>query len=163
MRGPFRWLADRIIARAKRKTYRKGHIYHADGSLYMGRYSLFETRWLSARVHHLVSADYDRHMHDHPWSFVSLLLRGSYIERRPVNVDPFWNEDGTEPSWFSVRNAGSLAFRRATDRHLISNVMPDTWSLFVYGPVRQWWGFFTPRGKVFWRDYPTCHENGQAA
>jgi hypothetical protein len=38
-------------------------------------------------------------------------------------------------------------------------VYPDTWTLMIYGPIRQWWGFFTPRGKVYWRDYPSVIAN----
>lgn len=147
-----RWLGERVIALAIRKPYRKGHIYGPDGSLYMRRFSLFETRWLSARVHHIAREDNDRHMHDHPWSFASWVLRGSYIERRPMETNPCFVGD-SELTYATARGTGSVAFRRATDRHLISQVAPDTWSLFIYGPVRQWWGFYTPEGKVYFADY----------
>jgi hypothetical protein len=61
-----RWLADLIIRRAMRTPSRKGHLFHADGSVYMTRWQLFETRWLSARVHYIATPDNDRHLHDHP-------------------------------------------------------------------------------------------------
>lgn len=159
-----RWLANLIIAAAKRKPYRKGHLYHPDGSLYMARYCFFETRWLSARVHHLATADSDRHFHDHPWAFVSLMLRGAYVEERPRSIFPCfdftptpnqlqWEDECGEAYTLTLRKAGSLALRHAPDRHRISVVMPDTWSLFVYGPERQWWGFYTPQGKIYFQDY----------
>lgn len=149
----FRWLANRIIARSMRTPYRKGHIYGADGSLYMRRFALFETKWLSARVHHIAREDRDRHMHDHPWTFVSVVLRGGYLERRPETLEPCFDSTGTEMWLTDYRPAGSVALRLPTDRHMISDVAPDTWSLFVYGRVRQWWGFFTPGGKIHWADY----------
>jgi hypothetical protein len=159
----FSRLADWLIERAKRRPYRKGHLRHADGALYMGRYCLFESRWLSARVHYLATADLDRHLHDHPWNFVSLVLRGGYMEARPVSLEPCFERgleralDYVESSRVTTRVCGSVAFRRATDRHRISSVLPHTWSLFVYGPALQWWGFYTPQGKIHWKDYGGCH------
>jgi hypothetical protein len=164
----FSRFADWLIERAKRRPYRKGHLLHADGSLYMGRYCLFESRWLSARVHHIATADLDRHMHDHPWNFVSLVLRGGYLELRPATLEPcfelatrWWGlewDGELQEQWIACpRTAGSVAFRRATDRHRVSLVSPSTWTLFVYGPALQWWGFYTPQGKIHWKDYATCH------
>lgn len=149
-------VADLIIRMAMRRAYSKGHLLHADGSLYMGRYSLFETRWLTARVHHLATPDWDRALHDHPWPFVSIVLRGAYIEARPYQIEPCFEGDG---EWLceSWRIPGSLAFRRPTDRHRITHVNANTWTLFITGPKRQWWGFYTPNGKVHWRDYESVH------
>lgn len=156
------WLSSLVIRRAQRRVYTGGHLYHADGSLYMGRWSLFESSWLQVRVHHLATPDLDRHLHDHPWNFVSVVLEGGYAESRPVAVDPCFNGDaGAEDCWLTLRTAGSLASRRATDRHRITNVLPGTYTLFFTGPKLQWWGFFTPQGKVWWRDYPSCHAAGQ--
>lgn len=151
-------LAWWLVERAKRRVYSGGHLLHADGSLYMGRYALIESRFLHIRVHHLATPDLDRHLHDHPWNFVSLLLSGSYTEARPVTVDPCFNGDAQEEdAWITVRRPGSIAFRRATHRHRITSVEPETYSLFITGPKLQWWGFFTPEGKVFWKNYPSCH------
>jgi hypothetical protein len=157
------WLANRL------PVYRKGHLYHTDGSLYMGRWALFETRWLSCRLHHLASCDHDRDMHDHPWVFASILLCGSYVEHRPAQINPHfeavrrprglvWEDEQVEVSARTVRVATSIALRRPTDRHRISAVQPDTWSLFIYGPLRQWWGFYTSAGKIYWKDYLSRNE-----
>lgn len=144
------------------KPYRKGHLLHADGSPYMERFTLFETRWLSARLHHIVTEDYDRVMHDHPWSFLTVILRGGYAECRPEYPhQPRFTSAGREFDVVTTHHAGSVALRRATDRHRIIAVLPGTWTLFIYGPIRQWWGFFTPAGKVYWRDYATVHDTTQ--
>lgn len=155
----FRWLAGLIIRCAQRSPYRKGHLLHADGSLYMGRYSLFETRWISARVHQIATADYDNVFHDHPWNFASVVLRGGYTEARPCEVDPLFY-DGVERFECRYRSAGSLAYRSTCDRHRVVFVERDTWSLFIYGRKRQWWGFFTPAGKVYFADFASCHVTG---
>lgn len=158
------WLARWFIARVcvPRHEYRKGHLHHADGSLYMGRWGLFETRWLSARVHHIASADDDRALHDHPWNFVSLVLSGGYLELRPAEIEPRWCQlDGMV--WELVngfeRRAGSVAFRRATDRHRVVQVDPGTYTLFIYGPTVQWWGFYTRSGKIHWEDFVQGRES----
>lgn len=149
-----RKLVNILIALAKRRTHPDGHIYSADGSLYMERWSLLETRWLSIRVHRIARPDNDRHFHDHPWPWASLVLRGGYIELLPASADPCFNqalgEEYSIPKW---RGTGSLVLRHATDRHRISSVLPNTYTLFIIGRKRQSWGFFTPEGKVYWRDY----------
>lgn len=153
------WLIRRFIARAcvPSREYRKGHLYHGDGSLYMGRWALFESRWLSARVHHIASEDYDRAMHDHPWAFVSLVLSGGYVELRPMCPDdPSWVRMGDlwRERWVGRwRGPGTLAFRRPTDRHVVKDVQPGTYTLFIYGPARHWWGFYTRTGKIHWQDF----------
>lgn len=79
------WLATGLIERALRTPY--FHLYHADGSLYMARYWLRRhaagsSAW-AARVHYLATPDEDRHLHDHPWDFVSIVLRGG-VEGDPA-------------------------------------------------------------------------------
>lgn len=119
----------------------------------MGRYSLFETERMSARVHHIATADHDTALHDHPWDFASVVLRGGYDEFRPWMSTPSWCS-GVEAGYVTRRNTGSFALRRASDRHRISSVDADTWTLFVYGKYRNHWGFFTQQlGKMGWRDY----------
>jgi hypothetical protein len=147
-----RAIADAIIERAKRRPYDQGHLYHADGSLYMERYVLVAGERFAARVHHIATPDVDRHLHDHPRDFVSVVLRGGYIEARPLERNPSFVGD-IEPTRGRYRGPGSIAYRRACERHAITLVWPDTWTLFLTGPLAQWWGFYTPDGKIWWKDY----------
>jgi hypothetical protein len=140
-------------------VYRQGHLFHADGSLYMGRWKVFETRWLSARLHLIATPDYDRHLHDHPWPFLSLVLCGSYIEFSAANIEPCFL-GSEECALQTERRAGSFGYRRATHRHRIVTVDPGTFTLFIYGRKAQWWGFYTPAGKVHWQAYESCHAAG---
>lgn len=157
-----RAIVNALIRRAQRTPY--WHLHHADGSLYMERfwlrpYSEQRDRW-AVRVHHLVTEDLDRELHDHPWDFYSVVLRGGYIEARPFGTEPdFGALDGGERCRLIERRAGSIAFRRATDRHRIVAVLPDTWTLFITGPKRQWWGFYTRTGKVHWQDFESVHNS----
>ncbi|OLE52666.1 MAG: hypothetical protein AUG51_16985 [Acidobacteria bacterium 13_1_20CM_3_53_8] len=35
------------------------------------RFEILHTRWLRIYLHHLMRSDAERHLHDHPWPFVS--------------------------------------------------------------------------------------------
>lgn len=153
-----------LVRFAQRTPYE--HLYHADGSVYMERWHLLQRHWwtfgIRMRVHRIATPDLDRHLHDHPWPFLSIVLQGFYVEERPLERDPCFAGD-YELCYLTQRKAGSIAYRRPTDRHRICHISEGgVWTIFVTGPARQWWGFFTPGGKVFWRDYPSCHAAGQS-
>lgn len=186
----FAYLATWLINRAKRTPY--FHLHHADGSLYMERYWLvpfpdtnvagcFVARWwqpliwllqrldIAARIHCIHTPDLDRHLHDHPWSFISVVLRGYYVEQRPITIKPCFDDEvnpflgyreDVELTRPGARRQGSIAYRRSTDRHCISYVpMDGVWTLFITFRKVQWWGFYTPKGKVYWEDYESVHNN----
>lgn len=141
-----------LIERAKKTPYI--HIYGEDDSPYMYRYWLFRSRWISARIHNIVSHDRDPYLHDHPWNFVSIVLRGCYMEQRPVDpAHPVFAESGTEPCYGVARGPGDICYRRACDRHRISFVSSGVYTLFIVGPILHWWGFYLPSGKLYYRDY----------
>lgn len=127
--------------------------------------------WLPAsmRLHHIATRDIDRDKHDHPADFISIVLCGGYCEARPRSVEPCftsWLEPDGKGGYTEVfgeyqtvteRRPGSIAFRRATDRHRIVDVKPNTWTLVIWFKKRQWWGFYTVRGKVHWQAYESAH------
>lgn len=153
-----------LIRLAKRTPYT--HLRHEDGSLYMERFWLLKPRGESGwgwgvRIHHIVTSDLDRDLHDHPGGFLSIVLKGGYYEERPIDNACHWKDwSVSEPLVTTWRGVGSMAFRSATDRHRITELarLNETWTLVVTGPKRHWWGFYTPVGKIHWRDYPTKHE-----
>lgn len=65
-----------LVLRAKLTPYR-----HLSG--YMLRWWLIREREDSAfavRIHHILREDNDRHFHNHPWEFRSIILSGWYVE-----------------------------------------------------------------------------------
>jgi hypothetical protein len=131
--------AHRLLTRIDPDPY---DIVGNDGTLYMRRYRLLQTRW--GNVHHIRRSDRDRCLHDHPWHFVSIILAGGYREVTPRGT--FW------------RRPGQLLIRQATSAHRIEVDRP-AWSLvFTTWQLRPW-GFFTRFG---WRrfisgqDSPIC-------
>lgn len=104
--------------------------------VYLRRWRLLQTPWFGIYLHAIYAPDADRHMHDHPWSFVSVLLRGGYAEQRPHRG-------------IQLRRAGSIAFRTAEVFHRIVTLSrTPTWTLVLTGRRRRAWGFLTPHGWV---------------
>lgn len=65
-----------LVLRAKLTPYR-----HLSG--YMLRWWLIREREGSSfavRIHHILREDDDRHLHNHPWEFRSIILSGWYVE-----------------------------------------------------------------------------------
>lgn len=92
----------------------------------------YARRWIldfklfTLRVHHFYRSDDDRNYHDHPWWFLTFILKGSYTDE---------SEKGHE-----VLRAGSFAFRRAEHRHTVRTT--GVWTLLVTGPEKRTWGFW---------------------
>lgn len=115
------------------------------GGDYMRRWVL-RTPWCVFRLHHILRGDGDRHFHDHPFDFSSLVLRGGYIEHRP-NAAP------------RRLRAGHVLRRQAEDLHRLElNPGKTAWTLVVAKPARRGWGFQTEQGWIpadaynAWRD-----------
>ncbi len=108
---------------------------------------------VAARLHCIHRGDADRHFHDHPGWSISIILRNGYTEVMPASQD----QDPVLDSELTIereRRPGQIVFRHADHRHRIEigNGQP-CWSIFIMGPKRQIWGFYTPQGKVPWREY----------
>jgi hypothetical protein len=105
--------------------------------IYLIRFSLLTLPWLSVKLHRIYLSD-DDCMHDHPWSFVSFVLWGGYIEQTP---------DGKK-----LYGPGSILWRKAPAIHRLEVFQPATTLVITFRKHRDW-GFYTPRGWVFWKDY----------
>lgn len=125
---------------------------------YLRRWYIIGTPWGGLYLHHILLPDGDRALHDHPWSFVSLILRGGYTEQRP------WLRPNGEPMirhWPSARphhtehrmRPGRLRRMPAEGLHRITELHGDCWTLVAVGPRRREWGFVGDDGK--WTDWRT--------
>ena len=124
--------------------------------VYLRRWYLFRCKWFSIRLHHILLPDEDRDPHDHPWWFLSIILRGGYTE--------FW-ERLAKPRvqyytfrWVAHQNQRHVrrfSVHRRNDIHQIVEFdrPGGSWTLFVTGAERQEWGFMTPTGWVHWSEY----------
>jgi hypothetical protein len=107
-------LVDWIIRRARRTPYT--HLRHADGRPYMDRDWFLrigrsgpnrQYPWIGARVHTILSSDDDRALHDHPWAFVTIILRGGYVEFRAAR-DPLSDTPWSQRDEYVIPGGGSL-------------------------------------------------------
>lgn len=94
----------------------------------------FETPFGSVRVHHWLSSDDPRAFHDHPWWFLTMVLKGGYTDQHPGGSDHL--------------GLGSVRFRPALHRHTVIPGSGGAWTLLITGRRRRNWGFW-PRGIKF--------------
>jgi len=107
-----------------------------DEHWYMRRWWFLRLGPLQIRVHHILSEDIGRDMHDHPWPFRTFILRGGYVECR----------EGAGPVW---RKPGTTAAMRRGEFHRIAQVAEGgAWTLFMTMGHRQGWGFKRADGAV---------------
>jgi hypothetical protein len=91
-------------------------------------------------VHEWISSD-QRHLHDHPYDCVSIILRGGY-----------WEVTAEGRIW---REKGDIIFRRAEQAHRVEldPEQPKPISLFISGPQIRAFGFHTDKGWVAAKPY----------
>ena len=116
-------------------------------SEYITRLHLIKTPWFAVCLHWLNKPDPEPYLHDHPVSFLSIILRGGYSETRVMDDEP---AKIVKHNWFN--------FVRATpkDRHTIILVKPKTLTLALMGPKVREWGFHSENGWILWKDYYTA-------
>jgi hypothetical protein len=124
-------------------------LYDHHLSDYMRRW-IFQHPFGTIRLHNIRLPDADPDLHDHPWDFVSFILRGGYVERVPCpGADP-----AVGPFQTLTIEAGGINFRRATDAHRIDRLIGGSaWTLVFSGRRVRSWGFWTPFGFIPWRAY----------
>ena len=111
--------------------------------VYLRRWYLITTPFGGLMLHNIRRPDADRALHDHPWSFASLILRGGYIEERRA--------DSGRPRRLHY-HAGNLNLVRAESLHRIDSLSGSVWTLVAHGPRRRVWGFSPQPGQwIDWR------------
>jgi hypothetical protein len=117
---------------------------------YLTRWRIVETPWCSLYLHRIDTPDSRSTLHDHPWNFTALVLRGGYIERRlnPRTLDV--NEK---------RRVRWVNRMRTHDAHAIMRLLRvPTWTLCLVGPRRRTWGYWERdalgiRGEWVWTEF----------
>jgi hypothetical protein len=116
-----------------------------DNEPYLERYYIFlkDRTWFPFNifVHKFLKSDPDE-VHDHPWPYCTIILRGGYWEYRPGRSLPQW------------KGAGEIRFGKSTDFHRIElepGITP--WTLFIPGPKLRDWGFLVKNRWVQHEQY----------
>lgn len=110
-----------------------------DGVLHFRRWQLFKCKWFSIYLHGIYESDKDQHLHNHPWDYRSIVLKGSYIEE-------------TE-SGLNILSPGKVSKRVGSDYHKINRLLSKSvYTLFIVSPIKRIWGYLV-NGK--WMDHET--------
>ena len=120
---------------------------------YLERYYLFlkeRDRFpFNVFLHKFLKSDPDD-VHDHPWPYTTIILRGGYWEWIPI-FDSVGRKTGEIQHW---RGPGHFRTCSATSYHRIE-LDPNitAWTLFMPGPKQREWGFLVKNKWVQWQEY----------
>ena len=124
-----------------------------DNEPYLERYYVFlkDRSWFPFNifVHKFLKSDPDD-VHDHPWPFFTVILKGGYWEWTPT-----FNRKGEKIAEIGKwHGAGSFRTAGANTYHRIE-LDPDIecWTLFMPGRKKRDWGFLVKNKWVQWEQY----------
>lgn len=109
------------------------------GSKYLTRWILFECPWFGVYLHKFWDSDFERALHDHPWNFISIILKGSYMEHCQNTT--------------VIRHPFSVAYRPATHRHRVELMGEYVWTLMLVSGRKRMWGFWPNGNFCWWRKF----------
>ncbi|MBW0450862.1 hypothetical protein [Paraburkholderia phenoliruptrix] len=146
-------LADRIIAHVTRRA--PDVVIGDRANPYLIRWWVIpRNRFFNVYLHRFMRSDDDRALHDHPWTNLSILLRGTYTEH---TIAPGGINVRTERSageW-KLRLSGKFA-------HRIELTHGECWTIFITGPRYREWGFHCPLvGWVHWKRFTAADNPGE--
>lgn len=127
-------MKKKILFKALKPVRRFDITNESEETPYLIRWRLFGHK---VKLHKFLRSDTDC-MHDHPWNFISIILKGYYYEETPGGTKKY--------------KAGSILFRKAEWVHRISIDKP-CWSLVINQKPRRSWGFYMKDRWVYWRKY----------
>jgi hypothetical protein len=120
---------------------------------YLERYYLFlkdrERFPFNVFLHKFLKSDPDD-VHDHPWPYATLILKGGYYEWLPQ-----FNSKGEKVGELQVwRGPGHFRISRANSYHRIElDPGVTAWTLFMPGIKQRDWGFLVKNVWVQWEQY----------
>lgn len=142
------------------KVLRKEEISRTDGVIYLHRWTLFRTSTTGIfgkfglgdiRIYiHKFTGDDCASLHDHPNNFISVGLKGQYLEEEWIPKE--------KDSIKKIYKAPFFRRLKASHTHRVSliNGRP-AWTLVIMSPKIREWGFFrVENGKrrfIHWKDY----------
>lgn len=132
---------------------------------YMQRW-VINFRLFSIRVHRWWRSDDKRAQHDHPWWFITWIIKGSYTDwgrwvcqhckgsgRYPRASKRICSGCGGRGGDQTLRKEflkrWSIRYRPANHIHTVDVTPGGCWTIMLTGPDKKDWGFYIPRGKTF--------------
>ncbi|WP_448205458.1 hypothetical protein [Azospirillum sp. sgz302134] len=128
--------------------------YGADGTPYLTRRELVRLGPYRLYLHHFHRADQDPEYHDHPWAFVTLIVKGGYVEEVLTFA-------GVKRR---TMRPGRIGFCPVGRAHRVAELLGggETWTIIATGPKRWEWAFWRPvhdgLQRIPWRDFFAARE-----
>lgn len=162
-RDLFESAASAIIRRATRRL--PDFVVGSADDPYLKRWWLIPRNPVfNVYLHKFLRDDDDRALHDHPWAWCSILLRGCYIEhtiaaggvhRRELRFAPSIKVSGP---WRAHR----IELMRGPSAIGGPRTPKPCWTLFITGPRMRAWGFHcAERGWVHFRRFTNPANTGE--
>lgn len=126
----------------------KRDITRENGELYLQRWYILDTALFGLKLHKIVLSDQEC-VHDHPWDFISIILKGGYIEHVETPKElKNWCTKIEKTS--KIYHPGQILFRKAEHRHKLEIHQP-CWTFVITLKRRRKWGFWTKSGWIHWK------------
>lgn len=111
---------------------------------------VFNFGLFSIRIHKWLRSDDKRFFHDHPWPFITFVLKGGYIDVSPTGKDTL--------------NRWSIRYRSSKHKHYVKIKHGGALTLLITGPQVRNWGFWV-KNKLWYPSqyfkqysHPPCSE-----
>ena len=113
------------------------HYDDPKGTPYLVRWRLIQCPWFGVYLHKLGTEDPRDVLHNHPWGFVSFIIKGGYDEFTPSRI-----------GYAESRRIRFINVKRFSNSfHWISNLhRTPTWTLMFVGRRRRVWGYLDRDG-----------------
>lgn len=110
---------------------------------YLIRTTLFKCKLFSIKIHKVLISD-TGDLHDHPWNYMSIILKGGYYEHTQQKVSGYIN--GNNNSYYENKKTwykpGSILFRKGDVPHKLEIPEGKTCTSLIFTSYK-WrdWGF----------------------
>jgi len=122
-----------------RKVFLTKEIISKEGEVFFRRYRLLSTPVCNIYVHNLLKSDQDLEPHTHPWNFISLILKGGYIEDYVVGPHHKNTCHDYIESYRNIVKAGDFVMHSYSDAHKIQLTDDNVWTaVFTWGTKEPW-------------------------
>lgn len=106
---------------------------------YLTRWRIIQTPVFGIYLHKIGTPDPRDTLHNHPWAFTAIILRGGYLEAVPGSGTPY------PVRWKPVRWINIKRFHNSF-HWIMSLDRTPTWTLMFVGRRRRVWGYLDREG-----------------
>lgn len=124
--------------------------------------------WIAVYIHHFIDDDWSKDFHDHPKRFISIGLKGGYVEEIPFHFVTEYEEGdivsrkayiapwirsfpATHRHRIVLGSNGYTTWRQ--DEGVARAEKQDCWTLVIVGPKTREWGFWLNGKWMDWKEY----------